>query len=71
MASYDSQWVVSGLIDRSVLFGDARTAQAQFALHGHDDFVMSLDVSPTEGFFATGVRTGLLVCVSSEGIGFS
>ena len=52
-ASYDRQWVVSGSIDKSVLFWDARKAQVQFALHAHKDWVVSVDMSPTNGFFAT------------------
>lgn len=52
--SHEGQWVVSGSKDRSVLFWDARTAQAQFALHGHKNSVISIDLSPTGGILATG-----------------
>ena len=52
--SHDGQWVVSVSGDRSVLFWDARNAQAQFALHGHKFPVASVDMSSTEDIFATG-----------------
>ena len=57
--SHDGQWVVSGSDDKSVLFWDARNAQAQFALHGHKSFVMSADVSSTGDIFATGSYDGV------------
>ena len=57
--SHDGQWVVSGSFDKSVLFWDARNAQAQFALHGHKSFVMSADVSYTGDIFATGDYDGV------------
>ena len=57
--SHDSQWMVSGSSDQSVLFWDARNAQAQFALHGHKSFVMSADVSSTGDIFATGDYDGV------------
>ena len=57
--SHDGQWVVSGSFDKSVLFWDARNAQAQFSLHGHKSFVMSADVSSTGDIFATGDYDGV------------
>ena len=58
VVNHDGQWVVSGSRDRSVLFWDARNAQAQFALHGHSNWVNSVDASPTGDIFATGDRDG-------------
>ena len=57
--SHDGQWVVSGSRDESVLFWDARNAQAQFALHGHKHWIQSVDVSPTGDIFATGGDDGV------------
>ena len=57
--SHDGQWVVSGSFDKSVLFWDARNAQAQFALHGHNRWVNSVDVSSTGDIFATGDYDGI------------
>ena len=57
--SHDGQWVVSGSRDESVLFWDARNAQAQFALHGHEDWVRSVDMSSTGEIFATGGYDGI------------
>ena len=57
--SHGGQWVLSGSDDKSVLFWDARNAQAQFALHGHKDLVWSVDVSPTGDLFATGGDDGV------------
>ena len=58
--SYDGQWAVSGSDDESVLFWDARNAQAQFALHGHKGWVMSVDMSSTGDIFATGGFDGVI-----------
>ena len=58
-ASHDGKWVVSGSFDKSVLFWDARNAQAQFALHGHNRWVNSVDVSSTGDIFATGGLDGV------------
>ena len=55
----DGQWVVSGSDDKSVLFWDMRNAQAQFALHGHNHWINSVDVSPIEGVFACGDYDGI------------
>ena len=52
--SHDGHWVISGSDDRSVLFWDARNAQAQFALHGHKISAESVDMSSTGDIFATG-----------------
>ena len=57
--SHDGQWVVSGSFDESVLFWDARNAQAQFALHGHKNGVWSVDMSSTGDIFATGGLDGV------------
>ena len=57
--SHDGQWVVSGSDDESVLFWDARNARAQFALHGHNRWVNSVDVSSTGDVFATGGEDGV------------
>ena len=57
--SHDGHWVVSGSDDESVLFWDARNAQAQFALHGHNRWVNSVDVSSTGDVFATGGEDGV------------
>ena len=57
--SHDGQWVVSGSRDQSVLFWDARNAQAQFALHWHKDGVRSVDMSCTGEIFATGGYDGI------------
>ena len=57
--SHDGQWVVSGSSDRSALFWDARNAQAQFALHGHESPVESVDISSTGDVFATGSYDGV------------
>ena len=57
--SHDGQWVVSGSFDKSVLFWDARNAQAQFVLHGHNLWVNSVDVSSTGDIFATGGSDGV------------
>ena len=57
--SHDGQWLVSGSDDKSVLFWDARNAQAQFALHGHISWVWSVDTSPTGDIFATGGDDGV------------
>ena len=57
--SHDGQWVVSGSSDRSVLFWDTRSAQAQFALHGHKSWVISVDMSSTGDIFATGGDDGV------------
>ena len=57
--SHDGQWVVSGSVDKSALFWDARNAQAQFALYGHKDWLRSLDVSSTGDIFATGGDDGV------------
>ena len=57
--SHGGQWVLSGSDDKSVLFWDARNAQAQFALHGHRSFVMSVDMSSTGDIFATGDYDGV------------
>ena len=57
--SHDGQWLVSGSDDKSVLFWDARNAQAQFALHGHNSWVNSVDVSSTGDVFATGGEDGV------------
>ena len=51
--SHDNQWVISTSDDGSVLFWDARNAQAQFSLHAHIDRVGSIDISSTAGIFAT------------------
>ena len=58
-ASHDGNWVVSGSFDKSVLFWDARNAQAQFALHGHKYWVRSVDMSSTGDIFATGSYDGV------------
>ena len=58
--SHDGQWVVSGSSDESVLFWDARNAQAQFGLHGHKDSVWSVDMSSTGDIFATGGIGGVI-----------
>ena len=57
--SHDGQWVVSGSDDRTVLFWNVRNAQAQFSLHGHTDWVISVDMSSTEDIFATGGHDGV------------
>ena len=57
--SHDGEWVVSGSDDESVLFWDARNAQAQFSLHGHKSLVWSVDVSSTGDIFATGDDDGV------------
>ena len=57
--SHDGQWVVSGSRDESVLFWDAGNAQAQFALHGHNRWVNSVDMSTTGDIFATGGDDGV------------
>ena len=57
--SHDGQWVVSGSDDKSVLFWNARNAQAQFALHGHKSFIMSVDMSSTGDIFAAGGDDGV------------
>ena len=57
--SHDGQWVVSGSSDRSVLFWNARNAQAQFALHRHNRWVNSVDVGSTGDVFATGGEDGV------------
>ena len=57
--SHDGQWVVSVSGDSSVLFWDARNAQAQLALHGHNRWVNSVDVSSTGDVFATGGEDGV------------
>ena len=57
--SHDVQWVVSGSDDKSVLFWDARNAQAQFALHGHKEWVRSVGMRPTGDIFATGGDDGV------------
>ena len=58
--SHDGQWVVSGSGDKSVLFWDARSAQAQFALHGHNNWVESVDMSSTGDIFATRGHDGVI-----------
>ena len=58
--SHDGQWVVSVSDDGNTLFWDARNAQAQFALHGHKDWVMSVDMSSTGEIFATGGLDGVI-----------
>ena len=67
--SHDGQWVVSGSRDEKVLFWDARNAQAQFALHGHGEAVLSADVSPTRDVFATADQGGTIrICELSYSI---
>ena len=58
--SLGGQWVISGSDDKSVLFWDARNAQAIFSLHGHKGIIWSVDVSPTGCIFATGGRDGIV-----------
>ena len=55
---HDGQWLASGSEEKSVLFWDVQNAQLQFALHGHQSWVFSVDMSPTEDFFATGDGLG-------------
>ena len=57
--SHDGQWVVSGSFDKSALFWDARNAQAQFALHGHEDWSRSVDMSSAGDIFVTGGKDGV------------
>lgn len=54
--SLDGQWVISGSDDKSVLFWDARNAQAIFSLHGQEGIIWSVHVSPTGNIFATAGR---------------
>ncbi|KAI0191452.1 WD40-repeat-containing domain protein [Xylaria flabelliformis] len=49
----DASWVISGSNDGSVLFLDPRTGYTQLLLQGHKSSVISVDPSPTGGFFAT------------------
>ena len=57
--SHDEQWMVSGSYDKSVLFWDARTAQAQISLHAQKGRLYSVDMSPTGELFATGDDDGI------------
>ena len=50
--SHDGQQVVSGSYDGVIRFWDARTAEVQCVLQGHEVPVTSIDLSPVGGFVA-------------------
>jgi len=52
--SYDGQWVVSSSKDRRVQFYDARSGAVQCMLQGHENSVISVNLSPMGGLLATG-----------------
>ncbi|KAH9478774.1 Transcriptional repressor rco-1 [Psilocybe cubensis] len=52
--SSDNRWVVSGSKDRTVHFWDLKSATLQLTLQGHKNSVISLNMNPLGGMFATG-----------------
>lgn len=50
----DGRWIVSGSKDRSVQFWDSQSGTTQLMLQGHKNSVISVAISPSGTYFATG-----------------